>query len=404
VENGKILISGAGIAGPALAYWLRRHGFTITVVERAPSLRPGGHAVDLRGVAREVTERMGIMDEVRRSCVDERGVHFVNERGRPVASMPAHAHDGGAIVAEIEIMRGDLARILFEATRDSSEYLFDDWITDLAQDDAGVKVTFARGAPRVFDLVVGADGTHSAVRALAFGEEQQAVRHLGAYTAYFTTPRPDGLDGWFLMHNAPGGRVAAIRPDREPAAAKAMFSFASPPLHYDRRDVGHQKQILAERFAGMGWLVPHLLATMWDAPDLYFDAICQVHLERWSRGRTVLLGDAAFCGSPLSGLGSSLAIVGAYVLAGELAAAKGDHRTAFARYEGELRGYVEQCQKLPPGGVQGFLPRTRLALWLRNQSMRASATRPMRALIARQVSKADAITLKDYPAEPPLGP
>jgi 2-polyprenyl-6-methoxyphenol hydroxylase-like FAD-dependent oxidoreductase len=128
-----------------------------------------------------------------------------------------------------------------------------------------------------------------------------------------------------------------------------------------------------------------------------------VHLERWSRGRTVLLGDAAFCGSPLSGLGSSLAIVGAYVLAGELAAAKGDHRTAFARYEGELRGYVGQCQKLPPGGVRGFLPRTRLALWLRNQSMRAFATRPMRSLIARQVSKADAITLRDYPAGPPPG-
>src|SRR5205823_14334491 len=143
-----------------------------------------------------------------------------------------------------------------------------------------------------------------------------------------------------------------------------------PPMRYDRRDTGAQKRILADRFAGMGWQVPRLLAGMWDAPDFYFDAICQVHLDRWSRGRTVLLGDAGFCGSPLSGLGTSLAIVGAYVLAGELAVAGGDHRVAFARYESELRDYVRQCQKLPPGGVRGYLPQTRLAPWLRNQSMR----------------------------------
>ena len=396
MENTNVLISGAGIAGPALAYWLRHHGFNPTVVERAPAPRPGGHAVDLRGVAREVVERMGIMAEVRRSSVDERGVHFVDGRGRPVVTMPADLFDGDGIVAEIEIMRGDLTRILYEATRDTTEYLFDDCVTGLVQDDAGVKVTFERAAPRTFDLVVGADGAHSGVRALAFGEESTFVRHLGAYTAYFTTPRPRDLDGWFLMHNAPGGRVAAIRPDRSPTEAKAMFSFTSPLMRYDRRDIGQQKRILAERFAGMGWQVPRLLADMWDAPDFYFDAVCQVHLEHWSRGRTVLLGDAAFCGSPLSGLGTSLAIVAAYVLAGELAAADGDHRIAFARYESELRDYVKQCQKLPPGGVRGFLPGSRAALWLRNQSMRASTTRPMRGLVARQGRKADAITLKDY--------
>ena len=399
MENTNVLISGASIAGPALAYWLRRHGFNPTVVERAPAPRPGGHAVDLRGVAREVVERMGLMAEVRRDSVDERGVHFVDERGRPVVSMPAHLFEGEGMVAEIEILRGDLTRILYEATRDTTEYLFDDCVTGLTPDDGGVKVTFERRASRTFDLVVGADGAHSGVRALAFGsrDESAFVRHLGAYTAYFTTSRPADLDGWFLMHNAPGGRVAAIRPDRSPAQAKAMFSFASEPIRYDRRDVDQQKRILADRFAGMGWQVPRLLDEMWDAPDFYFDAICQVHLDHWSRGRTVLLGDAAFCSSPLSGLGTSLALVAAYVLAGELAVAGGDHRIAFARYESELRDYVKQCQRLPPGGVRGYLPRTRAALWLRNHSMRAMTSRPMRALAAREMRRADAITLKNYP-------
>jgi 2-polyprenyl-6-methoxyphenol hydroxylase-like FAD-dependent oxidoreductase len=392
----KVLISGASIAGPALAWWLRRHGFTPTVVERAPAPRPGGHAVDLRGVAREVVERMGLLAEVRQSTVDERGVHFVDERGRPRASWPADLFDGEGIVAEIEILRGDLTRILYDATRADTEYLFGDCITGIAQDDAGVKVTFERGAPRTFDLVVGADGAHSGVRVLAFGEESAFVRHLGAYTAYFTTPRPPDLDGWFLMHNAPGGRVAAIRPDRNPAEAKAMFSFTAPPLRYDRRDVDEQKRILADRFAGMGWQVPRLLAGMRDAPDFYFDAMCQVHLDEWYRGRVALLGDAAFCGSPLSGMGTSAALVGAYVLAGELATAGGDHRVAFPRYQKGLRDYVKQCQKLPPGGVKGFLPQTGLALWLRNQSMRASTTRPMRALVARQARRSDTLTLPEY--------
>ncbi|MDT4989990.1 MAG: hypothetical protein QOI74_4084, partial [Micromonosporaceae bacterium] len=201
MRNVNVLISGAGIAGPALAYWLRHHGFNPTLVERAPAPRPGGHAVDLRGVAREVADRMGIMAEVRRTTVDERGAHFVDERGRPVASMPAHGGDG--IVAEIEILRGDLTRILYDATREGTEYLFDNSITGLVQRDSGVDVTFERSTtPRTFDLVVGADGTHSAVRALAFGEESAFIRHLGAYTAYFTTPRPPDVGDWFLLHNA----------------------------------------------------------------------------------------------------------------------------------------------------------------------------------------------------------
>jgi 2-polyprenyl-6-methoxyphenol hydroxylase-like FAD-dependent oxidoreductase len=390
-----VLISGASIAGPTLAYWLRRYGFNPTIVERAPAPRPGGQTVDLRGAARAVVERMGIMAEVRQASIKERGVAFVDESGRWLATMPADHFGGEGIVAEIEILRGDLTRILYDATRYQTEYLFDDSIRSLSQDDEGVSVTFERGAPRTFDLVVGADGVHSRVRTLAFGDESTFMRPLGAYTSYFTVPNELDTGGWFLMYNAPGGKMAAIRPDRADSA-KAMFSFASPPLHYDRGDTEQQMRLLAQSFAGVGWEVPRLLEAMRNAPDFYFDMFGQVHMDRWSNGRVGLVGDAGYSPSPLTGLGTSLAIVGAYVLAGELAAAAGDHRTAFTRYDDALRGYVKQCQDLPPGGIGGFLPRTRTAIWLRNQSMKMMSAWPWRGLMARTFQKADAITLKEY--------
>jgi 2-polyprenyl-6-methoxyphenol hydroxylase-like FAD-dependent oxidoreductase len=395
MKNKTVLISGASIAGPALAYWLRRHGFTPTIVERAATLRPGGQAVDLRGVARNVVERMGIMPAVREASVDERGFAFVNGAGRPAVRMPAELFGGEGIVAEIEIMRGDLTRTLFEATRDDTEYIFDDRIAELSQGEEGVKVLFRGGEARTFDLVVGADGVHSGVREFAFGPETDYVRHLGAYTAYFTVPDPGDLDGWFLLYNAAGRRNAGIRPERG-GTAKALLTFASPPLGYDRQNIRQQQKILADAFAGVGWRVPALLDAMWDTPDFYFDTVCKVEVERWWRGRAVLLGDAGYCGSPLTGLGTSTALVGAYVLAGELAATPDDHEAAFARYQAQMRDYVAECHKLPPGGVKGYLPQTHLAIAIRNLSMRMMTARPMRGLMAKQFQKANAITLKEY--------
>jgi 2-polyprenyl-6-methoxyphenol hydroxylase-like FAD-dependent oxidoreductase len=397
MKNRDILISGASVAGLALAYWLRRYGFDPTVVERAPAPREGGYAVDLRGAARKVAERMGIMADVRRAHIGTRGLSYVNGANKPVASMSSDLlGDSGGAIAEIEILRGELIRILYAAAKDDVEYIFEDSISGISQGEEGVGVTFDRGEPRRFDLVVGADGLHSNVRALAFGDESRSVRDLGAYVAIFTTSNHFDLDGWELMYSTPG-KTAAMYPARHNIEAKAMFFFSSQPLRYDRHDIGGQKKILARAFAGVGWEVPRLLEAMWGASDFYFDRVSQVHLEGWSSGRTVLVGDAGYCPSPMSGVGTSLALVGAYVLAGELKAASGDHSSAFSHYEEEMREYVEQGQKLAKGNATGLIPRSRLQIMVRNQIIRMLPYMPWKGLIAGGAQKtANAIELEDY--------
>lgn len=391
-----ILISGAGIAGPALAYLLHRHGFTPTVVERAPELRLGGQAVDLRGAGRAVVESMGLMEQVMDVALDQRGMRFVDANGRVRAEAPRGDFGGEGFVSDIEVLRGDLGQVFYDATAGDVEYLFDDTITALDHDHDGAAVTFEKAAPRRFDLVIGADGLHSRVRRLAFGPESQFLHPLNCYTAWFTVPADVELDGWYLMHTAPGGLVASIRPGRLGGESKAGLSFRSKPLDYDRRDQQAQRSLLTARFAEQGWLIPQLLEAMNQASDFSFDAMAQVHLDHWSQGRVALIGDAGYSPTPLTGLGTSLALVGAHVLAGEIAEANGDHRAAFERYEQVMRPYVAQGQELAPGGVRSYAPMNRTSIRLRDASMRWMSRWPLRSILAKQFAKADDIQLPTY--------
>jgi 2-polyprenyl-6-methoxyphenol hydroxylase-like FAD-dependent oxidoreductase len=391
----RVLISGGGIAGPAAAFWLHRAGARVTIVETAAGPRPGGHAVDVRGIARTVVERMGLLETVKDNRVDERGIAIVDRNNRRRGVMSADAFGGEGIVAEIEIARGDLGRILYDATAGDTDYRFGDKIVKLEQDVSGVDVTFRSGGTERFDLVIGADGVHSGVRALAFGPEKEFVRYLGGYGAYFTVPDPGDTDNLFYMYNAPGGLVAGLRPEHG-GTAKASLSFSSPTPAYERASRAEAEKALTERMTGAGWRVDEFLAAMPGADDFYFDSVNQVQVETWHRGRVVLLGDAAACGSPLAGLGTSFALVGAYVLAGELAAAGGDHERGLAAYQSVLKPYGKAVMELPPGGFRSFAPHSRLMIWLRAKSWNMMSVWPMSAIMRKMVNRADAITLPDY--------
>ncbi len=391
MENQNILISGASVAGPALAWWLSRHGFRPTVVERAPQLRGGGYAVDFRGAAhRSVLAQMGILDQVRECQTQLSATTYVDGDGRPVASMPP-----GIFAGDVEILRGDLGQILYEATRDGTEYLFGDSVTALRQDAGGVHVTFARSAPRTFDLVIGADGLHSGVRALAFGGQPDPVADLGLYVAIFGVPDRYGLDHEGLLYSVPG-KTAAVFSAPRTGQAVATFFFAAPggrPLAFDHRDSAQQRKILADVFADVGWHVPDLLSQLPAADDFYFDSVSQVRLDRWSAGRVALTGDAGYAAGP-GGNGTGTAVVAAYVLAGELAAANGDYRVAYDRYERLLRPYVARGQKQARGGADFLAPPTEKKIAQRNRFFRLLPYLPPARALVKHLSTRTATAIK----------
>ncbi|GAB2540197.1 FAD-dependent monooxygenase [Nocardia heshunensis] len=396
MSSKTVLISGASIAGPALAFWLKRYGFEPTVVEKSPTLRPGGQAIDVLGTATEVVRRMGLLEQVHARSTGKRGTSYVDGKGKVRASISSEVFNGVGENGDTEIQRGDLAEVLYEATRADVEYLFGDSIAGLVEDENGVHVTFEHSPARTFDLVIGADGVHSHTRKLVFGPEAEFLHHMGYYISIFTTPNLLHLDHWEQDYNSPG-KIAGSYSARNNTEAKAIFAWASEPLDYDYRDADAQRRILADAFAGEGWEAPRLLAALPDAPDFYFDAMAQIRMDSWSKGRVALVGDAGYCASPLSGQGADLSLVGAYVLAGELAAAAGDHTVAFARYEYEMRPMVDACQQFARGVGGWYAPNSKAMIAFRNLNVRLLPYLPWRGLIGGAPQKvARTIAAKDY--------
>lgn len=403
VPQKHVLIAGASIAGPSLAFWLHRAGVRTTLVERAPAFRTGGQNVDVRGAAREVLRRAGLEDAVAAATTGERGTRFVAADGSSLAEFPVTGSETDGPTADMEVLRGDLARILLDAVEDRIEVLYGDRITAHREDGDGVAVELEHGGTRRFDLVVAADGLRSSTRALGFDDVE--IRSLGLDMSYLTVPRTAGDDDWWRWYPVAGGGSANLRPDRH-GTMRALLTESTDdrdvhPAEERRgastRSADEQRARLRQRFAGAGWESERILAALDDAGDLYFESIGQVKAPRWSAGRMALTGDAAWCASPVSGMGTSLGLVGAYVLAGELASSD-DHRAAFAAYERRMRPYVERGQDLPPGTPQLANPRSRPGLALLRTVLRAAGTPPVRAAIGRLFAPpADEFALPDYP-------
>ncbi|OBJ31795.1 hypothetical protein A5621_21505 [Mycobacterium colombiense] len=356
----EVLISGASVAGAATAFWLGRHGFSVTVVERHRGPRPGGQAIDVRGPALTVLERMGLLGAAQKRKTQIQGSSVVDRDGNELSRDTESTPTGGLIDSpNIELLRDDLVELLYGASQWTAEYLFDDTIVAVRDDGAAVHVTFERAAPRSFDLVIGADGLHSNVRRLVFGPEEDFIERLGTHAAIFTVPNFLDLDYWQTWHYG-DATMAGVYSARNNTEARAMVGFMDTDLRIDYRDTEAQLTELERRMAGDGWVRPQLLEYMRTAPDFYFDEMSQIKMDRWSRGRVALVGDAGYCCSPLSGQGTSVALLGAYILAGELKAAAQDetidYEAGFANYHREFSDYVKRNQWLVVDNIPGGAP------------------------------------------------
>jgi 2-polyprenyl-6-methoxyphenol hydroxylase-like FAD-dependent oxidoreductase len=390
-----VLISGASVAGPALAYWLDRYGFQVTVVERGPALRLGGQAIDFKGQTQlTVLERMGVRDEIFRRQTGRTDLRFLDPSGQPLATLT-----GEFLGGDVEILRGDLSAIFYERAAGRCQYLFGDSVTALTQTAGGVRVEFENAPAATFDLVVGCDGVHSAVRRLAFGPERDYVRHLGYYYAVAGAP------GWGMRADRPQrgvahgwntpGRLAV----KGGSKASHLYLFAAPELEYDRRDVAAQRRLVAERFAAVGGEVPGMLAELPGLDGFYLDSMSQVRMKgQYTAGRVALVGDSAY-GNTLGGVGTGLAVVGAYVLAGELAIAGGDHTVGYARYNEIMRRYAKIAGQSNAGRF--LAPRTALGIRGRNWFI---GSRAFGLMMKYAGNASNDIDLQDYPSLVAAGP
>jgi 2-polyprenyl-6-methoxyphenol hydroxylase-like FAD-dependent oxidoreductase len=390
----RVLVCGAGIAGPTLAYWLAHHGMTPTLVEKAPTLRTGGYIIDFWGAGFEVARRMGLLPDLTRAGYQVREVRVVDRDGRRVSGFPADAFARAVRSGFTSLPRGDLAAAIYGALDGRVETIFGDTITRIDQTVDDVRVTFDRQGSRAFDLVVGADGLHSRVRELVFGPESRFERYLGIKVAAFEVegyrPRDELV---YMMYPQVGQEVSrfSMRNDR----TMFLFTFADPDPG-NPADVAGQKALLRERFANGGWECSQILDALDAAHDVYFDRVSQIELaEPWANGRVTLVGDAAFCVSLLGGQGTALAMAAAYILAGELHRARERHQDAFARYQQLFGPFASMKQRAARRFAGAFAPKSRLSLFLRNRVFGLLAIPWVGRLVAgREFS--DRIALPNY--------
>jgi 2-polyprenyl-6-methoxyphenol hydroxylase-like FAD-dependent oxidoreductase len=355
-SHSRILISGAGIAGPICAYWLRRSHpqAEITIIERAPEIRKEGQTVDVVTEGRTVFDSMGITERVMESTTKEKGLDFVDSKGGVWGHFPQDNSGAGSFTREIEIVRGKLAAILYEEIKDMVIWRFDDSITSIEQDRDGVDVTFKQGGNGRYDILIIADGLSSRTRAMAFNQDvRDPIKSLHQYVAGFSLPALKGESQYAKWYNTSQSRVILHRPDGFGLMRTNFIHIDKTTTTRDicssKTPIAQQKEYFADLFQRAGWESERIIKGMMDSTDFYTYEVGQVKMDRWSKGRIVLVGDAASCPSPISGAGTNVAITQAYTLAAMITKYRGDHEKAFKAYEEDLRGWVEGIQKLPPG-------------------------------------------------------
>jgi 2-polyprenyl-6-methoxyphenol hydroxylase-like FAD-dependent oxidoreductase len=352
----QVLISGASIAGLSLAHWLNQYGYKVTIVEISSGLRRGGSPIDVRGEALDVAKEMGILEKIKAKefvHTDE----IVNAQNETIVTFSLNAQ--AEYLGDIEIHRDDLVDILYEnIPTNEVEFLFENRIEKLIQYEDKVEVMFKSGESRNFDFVFGADGTHSAVRKFAFGNEENYSKFFGAYFAIVEAPNIKTKSNAGIIYNEPG-KLAAFYPFKK--AVNALLAFRSPKLNWDYRNHEQPKQILQENFKNSSWRIPEILDAMLHSDNLYFDEVCQIHMPSWTQGRVALVGDAAHTTSFHTGMGTSLAMQGATILAKELHS-NDDYKTAFAKYYETYKPSVESVQARITRGMNAMLPETAEAI------------------------------------------
>lgn len=393
-ENKNILISGAGIAGTALAFWLKRFGFNPTIVEQAPKLRQGGYAIDFWGAGFDVAERMGIVSELDKADLGITEVSLVDENGKRKGGLNYLKLKELMKGRAFTLLRSDLAKVIYNRLDKDIQIIFGDTIDKIEAHSDEITVSFHNGSTRNFDLVIGADGLHSNVRNLVFGGEMQFEKYYGYYTSSYTIEDSIYDGKAFQTYNVPG-KQAAVYSTNE-GKTTTFFIFTSPQkLPYLHQDIDAQKQILRNEFENAGWKCADLLSKIDTAPDFYFDVVSQIQMDYWSKDRVTLVGDACYCPSLLSGQGSTLAMVGSYILAGELKEANGNYKVAFAEYENIFKPFIEDKQRIAKGFAKSFVPKSKLGIWIRNVVVRLMFFPFISKLFIKQFSD-DKLKLKRY--------